>query len=110
MPGPDLHCQRARRLRAGRSPVWRGPDPRRGTEDPKPKEAPIMVGWYPMHSAPKDGTLIELWAANESHEAFWHIPENPIIPPGWMLADLKWLYSPDPSYWRPIPKVLPNGF
>jgi hypothetical protein len=75
-----------------------------------------VADWQPIETAPKDGTLIDLWVNGERlPDCFWHAPE-------WCDPDeRRWHQkyaetSPDcsfavdgsPSHWMPRP-VAPHG-
>jgi hypothetical protein len=61
-------------------------------------------GWRTMESAPRDGTVVLLWAAH------WRSPET-----GWTFGDDSWQDCPKDSYvrppthWMPLPALPLSG-
>lgn len=67
--------------------------------------------WQPINTAPKDGTVIDLWAGDYRYtNAYWfdHIKRNG----GWNGNLSGWVFEgegteyvyEDPTYWRRIPR------
>lgn len=76
------------------------------------------IGWQPIDTAPKDGTVIDLWAGERITDAAWRCPEGIYDTEEcrtWCASDLfDWRYggSPEweispigkvPTHWMPVP-------
>jgi len=79
--------------------------------------APLMTGWQPIETAPKDGTIIDLWAVSK------HKKEGLRVAGCWWSIDMKgfpirrkkiWVgfpYDPmkwEPTHWMPEPAPPSN--
>lgn len=52
-----------------------------------------MTTWQPIETAPKDGTVIDLW-----------YPDFGRLADQWYDADDGWFVAPNPTHWMPIPE------
>lgn len=76
------------------------------------------IGWQPIDTAPKDGTVVDLWAGERIINASWRSPEGVWDMEEfrqWCASELfdwrhggspKWEISPigkTPTHWMPVP-------
>lgn len=84
-----------------------------------------LAGWEGMDSAPKDGTMVDLWVDDGRHtNAYWGRPHHTCGEAGrycdccpsydaWVCADLNHYltgeegYADDPTHWMPLPPPPP---
>ena len=63
-------------------------------------------GWYPIETAPLDGTKVDLWteygarAVDQSYSIHKWWNGRPVGPLEWGPYDER---PPEPTHWRPIP-------
>ena len=60
--------------------------------------------WQPIETAPRDGTLIDLWAGERIANCAWNVPskcwgERIGVGSGWKY----WAVVLDPTHWMPLP-------
>lgn len=70
-----------------------------------------MSEWQPIETAPKDGTVIDLWAVDRCANCFWYEQEDP---EDWRYSEWRQLYSEaphssfplglEPTHWMPLPE------
>jgi len=72
---------------------------------------PDEVQWRPIETAPKDGTVIDLWDWKYMHrvtDACWrhHYWENgkPLGEKSWGAGDRDGPFVMEPTHWMPLPK------
>jgi hypothetical protein len=65
------------------------------------------AGWYPIVSAPKDGTVIDLWIPYvdfEEEPSVCRVPTCFWVDNGWLDIDSEPLETDEePTHWRPMP-------
>jgi len=65
---------------------------------------PVADGWLPIETAPKDGTVIDIWCKHVLHGEI-RAPDAQFNGRGWLIGDLAEMLNPDliPTHWRPLP-------
>lgn len=66
--------------------------------------------WQPIETAPKDGTLVDLWAGERIADCAWNVPSN-----CWAERSVSsfsgrpyWAVVNNPTHWMPLPAAPTN--
>ena len=66
--------------------------------------------WQPIETAPKDGTLVDLWAGERIADCAWNVPSN-----CWAERSVSsfsgrpyWAVVNNPTHWMPLPTAPTN--
>lgn len=69
----------------------------------------VLPGPQPTETAPRDGTLVDLWVGGRRLiDMHWHEPMNTFKPKGWMDRDGYLDADLAPDCWMPAPPAPPR--